>query len=70
MIKLKKEVKKWSSSLRIAHSQVQAECESSRETRQTLKNRVEAMKERMGEVIHKAADLRKERNFFEDSISR
>jgi hypothetical protein len=41
-----------------------------RETRQKLEYRVEAMKERMGEVIHKAAELRKDSEDFKDSISK
>ncbi len=76
MTKLKKKEEKLreeearSSAQRIAHSQVQAECESLRETRQKLEDRVEEMKTRMGEVILKAADLRKVNNDLKDSISK
>jgi chromosome segregation ATPase len=76
MTKLKKKEEKLreeearSSAQRIAHSQVQAECESLRETRQKLEDRVEALKERMGEVIHKAAELRKDNEDLKDSISK
>lgn len=41
-----------------------------RETRQKLEDRAEAMKERMGEVILKAADLRNDCNDLKDSISK
>ncbi len=56
--------------LSIAHSQVQADCESFDEQCHTLKNWVAELTRRITEVLEKAADLRKERDRFEDLSSR